>query len=433
MSTFEEFLVTRGEGVHSIFATVMDAGNFADLRKWLASEGVTVAQSYRLGAADFYYFDMRKLLGAFYIQVVVPLQDDWERTIPVDETWDFSKELTRPRDLKGATDALGITHFGIVVDNLSEKLPNFAKLFGQPVWRGMHWRTAPGSLEDTTNNGVPVVHGYFTGRSDLGKNVSGLPWGFEVIQPTAGPSHYKEDYLQLLGPGIHHVDVRIPLADWDEWERINRWLGDDFGAPTCMSGWLRNHSALFHYQDTRKRLGYVTEISRAAQGRRGKRLAAGLLVRFLRSGDLIERARRRDRDRGRLRDRPGRLHPLAGDGWSIVTVDRNAERNAETARAIGERGGHATAVDGNVADAAVAEAACRQAERDGTLRALVNAAAMRHSGSIVEITAAQWDETLGYVFERDVRLRESGDPADGGRRGRLDRELLVALALVHPG
>jgi hypothetical protein len=261
LSTFEEFLVTRGEGVHSIFATVVDAAAFAELRAWLASEGVTLAQSYGIGGADYYYFDMRKLLGNFYIQVVVPKQQDWEAHIPFDETWDFAGELTRPRGLKGASEALGITHFGIVVDNLSEKLPNFAKLFGQAVWRGMHWRTAPGSLEDTTNNGVPVVHGYFTGRSDLGKNPSGLPFGFEVIQPTAGPSHYKEDYLQVVGPGIHHVDVRIPFADWDEWERINGWLSGDFGAPTCMSGWLRNHSALFQYQDTRKRLGYVTEIS----------------------------------------------------------------------------------------------------------------------------------------------------------------------------
>jgi hypothetical protein len=285
LSTFEEFLVTRGEGVHSIFATVLDAKSFGEMRAWLATEGVTVAQSYRLGAADFYYFDMRKLLGSFYIQVVVPQllssraesterpnpdDSDWEQTIPIDETWDFSSEVARPRDVKGASEALGITHFGVVVDNLSEKLPNFAKLFGQPVWRGMHWRTAPGSLEDTTNNGLPVVHGYFTGRSDLGENRSGLPWGFEVIQPTAGPSHYKENYLNLLGPGIHHVDVRIPMKSWDEWERINGWLGNDFGAPTCMSGWLRNHSALFHYQDTRKRLGYVTEISGPRNGPAGK-------------------------------------------------------------------------------------------------------------------------------------------------------------------
>ena len=55
--------------------------------------------------------------------------------------------------------------------------------------------------------GQPCNHGYFTGRADVGKNRSGVPFGFEVIQPTYGPSHYKEDFLQVLGPGIHHVDL----------------------------------------------------------------------------------------------------------------------------------------------------------------------------------------------------------------------------------
>ncbi len=265
LSTFEEFLVTRGQGVHGIFATVLDAPAFAALRAWLADEGVPLAQSYRLAGADYYYYDMRKLLGSFFVQIVVPQSDDWER-LPVDEVWDFSGSLTRPPELTIAAAATGISHFGVVVDNLSERLPHFARLFGQPVWRGMHWHTAPGSLEDTTNNGKPVVHGYFTGRADLGTNPSGLPFGFEVIQPTLGPSHYKEDYLQILGPGIHHVDLRIPMKDWDEWNRINGWLADDFDAPTCMSGWLRNHSSLFHYQDTRERLGYVTEISPPRKG-----------------------------------------------------------------------------------------------------------------------------------------------------------------------
>jgi hypothetical protein len=271
LSTFEEFLVTRGQGVHGICATVLDAAAFASLRAWLETEGLAPAQSYRLAGADYYYFDMRKLLGSFFVQVIVPHRDDWE-ALPVDEVWDFSRNLTRPADLKIATDATGISHVGVVVDNLSERLPNFARLFGHAVWRGMHWRTAPGSLEDTTNNGQPVVHGYFTGRADLATNASGLPFGFEVIQPTSGPSHYKEDYLQPLGPGIHHVDLRIPMQDWDEWERVNAWLAGSFGAPTCMSGWLRNHSSLFHYQDTRAKLGYVTEISapRKAPGpRRG--------------------------------------------------------------------------------------------------------------------------------------------------------------------
>ena len=80
-----------------------------------------------------------------------------------------------------------------------------------------------------------------------------------MIQPTYGPSHYKEDFLQVLGPGIHHVDLATAMEEWSEWDAVNQWL-DSMGAPTCMSGWLRNHSALFHYQDTRRKLGYVTEI-----------------------------------------------------------------------------------------------------------------------------------------------------------------------------
>ncbi len=260
LSTYEEFLITRGEGVHSIFATVVDRAAFADLRGWLASEQVPLAMSYRLHGADYAFFDMRKPLAGFFVQVVVPHDDGWDRAEP-DEVWDFSAEVARPTDVKAAVDALGITHFGVVIENLQDTLPNFARLFGQAVWRGMHWRTAPGSLEETTNNGEPVVHGYVTGRSDLGTNVSGLPFGFEVIQPTFGPSHYKEDFLRVLGPGIHHVDVRVPFGDWDEWLRTNAWLDDNFGAPTCMSGWLRNKSALFRYKDTRASLGYVTEIS----------------------------------------------------------------------------------------------------------------------------------------------------------------------------
>lgn len=260
LSTFEEFRVTRGQGVHSIFASVVDAKDFPALRTWLASEGVKVGQSYKLGDADYYYFDMRTAIGSFYIQVVVPAKPDWERSVPSDERWDFSAQVERPKEVEAVTRAQGITHFGVVVDDLTQRLPRFAALFGQPVWRGMHWHTAPGSLEDTTNNGLPVNHGYFTGRSDLGKNHSGLPFGFEVIQPTYGPSHYKEDFLRVLGPGIHHVDVRLPLQNWEEWEAINGWLDTKMAAPTCMSGWLRNHSALFHYKDTRATLGFVTEI-----------------------------------------------------------------------------------------------------------------------------------------------------------------------------
>jgi hypothetical protein len=262
LSTFEEFLVTRGQGIHGLCATVLGAKEFDELRPLLAENDIRIAQSYRLGKAEHYYLDMRKPLANFFLEVVVPSADDWPTAVAPDEVWDLSGEVTRPKDVNAAINAVGITHFGCVIDNLQERLPNFARIFGENVWRGMNWHTAPGSLEDTTTNGRPVVHGYFTGRADLGTNRTGaLPFGFEVIQPTYGPSHYKEDFLLVLGPGLHHIDVRTPMADWAEWERTNVWMDERFGAPTCMSGWLRNKSALFHYKDTRQKLGFVTELS----------------------------------------------------------------------------------------------------------------------------------------------------------------------------
>jgi hypothetical protein len=261
LSTFEHFLATRGQGVHSVFMSVVDRSDFPRLRDWLSSQEVPIAQSFTIdGAADFYYFDTRKALGGFYVQVVVPRVPHWQSAIKVDEEWDFTSDISRPAAALAPTRTGGIPHFGVVVHDVEEMLPRFAAFFDQPLWRGMNWRTEAGSLEDTTCNGKPVVHAYFTGRSDIGKTPGGVPFGFEVVQPTFGPSHYKEDFLQPLGPGIHHVDLLFPVKDWAEWTALNDWLANDFEAPTCMSGWLRGRSALFQYQDTRKKLGYVVEI-----------------------------------------------------------------------------------------------------------------------------------------------------------------------------
>lgn len=261
LSTFEHFLVTRGQGVHSVFMSVVEKRDFADLKDWLASQGIGMAQSFTVDdAADFFYFDTRKALGGFYVQVVVPRTPQWQERIKADEEWDFSGEIARPAAAEAPARTVGIPHFGVVVHDVEEKVEMYSRLFGQPRWRGMHWRTEPGSLEDTTCNGKPVVHAFFTGRGDIGKTPMGIPFGFEIVQPTFGPSHYKEDFLQTLGPGIHHIDLSFPVKDWEEWEALNQWLAKDFDAPTCMSGWLRNHAALYQYQDTRKKLGYVIEI-----------------------------------------------------------------------------------------------------------------------------------------------------------------------------
>jgi len=54
--------------------------------------------------------------------------------------------------------------------------------------------------------------------------------------------------------------VRVPTKEMEEFDAINDWLIEEMAAPTCMSGWLRNHAALFQYKDTRQALGYVIEI-----------------------------------------------------------------------------------------------------------------------------------------------------------------------------
>jgi len=262
MSTFEQFLCTRGMGVHGVFMSVMTHSDFTSLKAFLKSEGIGIAQSFVIeGVAEFYYLDTRKALGGFYVQVVVPLRADWEKAMPCDEVWDFTAEVAAQPDVAAATKrTTAIPHFGVIVHDLHAHLGTFAKLFNTDIWRGMNWRTEAGSLEDTTTNGQPVIHSYFTGRADIGKTKSGAPFGFEVVQPCFGPSHYKEDFLQVLGPGIHHIDLNFPVTDWPEWEKLNTWLDEGFKAPCCMSGWLRGRSALFQYQDTRKSLGYVTEI-----------------------------------------------------------------------------------------------------------------------------------------------------------------------------
>lgn len=86
---------------------------------------------------------------------------------------------------------------------------------------------------------------------------------------------------------------------------------------------------------------------------------------------------------------------LAEDGFDIVTFDANAAHNDETVAELRALGADARGLVGDVAQAAAAEAACAFAEEGGrTLKALVNCAAMRHAGTITDITPEQWSETV---------------------------------------
>lgn len=124
---------------------------------------------------------------------------------------------------------------------------------------------------------------------------------------------------------------------------------------------------------------------------------------------------------------------LASEGWRIVTVDRNAERNAETVAAVEAVGGRARAVEGDVADSATAAAACATAGELGPLRALVNAAAMRHPGTVVELTETQWDETIATCLRGTFVFAKTAIPHIAAAGGGAIVNFSSQSAYVHKG
>jgi hypothetical protein len=245
-TTYHEFLNTRGEGIHSICTASLGRDDLAALQGWLAARGVAVAQSdVRDGAVESLIFDTRAKLGGYCIEVVSPRAAG---EAPADETWDFS--VSEPLMPIG-----GIKHFGVVVPDLMTAVAAYSELFGITSYTFRNWRNAPGSLDDPTYNGAPVEHAYFTTMVTPHEQVA-----FEVIQPTIGPSHYKEDFLQRLGgPGIHHVHSGM-LDDAAAWDRLAARTAAA-GIPMVMSGGILHRYIDFYYLDTRAALaGFVSEF-----------------------------------------------------------------------------------------------------------------------------------------------------------------------------
>jgi catechol 2,3-dioxygenase-like lactoylglutathione lyase family enzyme len=185
-----------------------------------------------------------------------------------DEEWDLGDAIQRPEAVSFIDKLAGISHIGVVVTDVDRTVATYARLFGVPRWRGMHWHTEPGWLEEPTYLGEPVEHSYSMGRADVGKNEAGMGIGFEVCQPESGPSHFKEDFLIPRGEGVHHLALPFPMKDVYDWVDFNKWLDEDLQVPTCMSAWLREHTRLSVWRDTTPLLGFVIEYGiQAGRGR----------------------------------------------------------------------------------------------------------------------------------------------------------------------
>ncbi|GAA1852565.1 hypothetical protein GCM10009836_35830 [Pseudonocardia ailaonensis] len=248
-STYKDFQATNGHGIHHLGFAV-EAAELQPTVDAFDRLGASVAQSYEVtGVGSVTEIDTRALLGGYYIQLVTPSGPD-AFVVPEGRAVDLSRSYARPDGLGPLPVPRGIQHFGVVVRDMVERVDAHGNVFGISDWVVQNWRTEPGSLESPTFEGRPVDHEYFAAASPLDG-----PLGFEVVQPTLGPSDYKENFLNLVGQGIHHMNL-VGLDDHAHWLRLRDWL-QSAGVSVCMSGDLMGGAAEFYYIDTRKRLGGV--------------------------------------------------------------------------------------------------------------------------------------------------------------------------------
>lgn len=245
-STFTEHLITHGEGVHSICATTLEPQTLQELT---ALEELTVAQATAFpDGSTSVLFDTRQALGGFYVEV----QSATTLPQPPDEVWDLSNDDQRPDAVAWLTRIPKIGHFGVAVSSVMDKLPGYASLLGVERWTGVHFRTAPGSLERSTFKGQKVDNAWLLAITDV------ADFALELLQGTREPTDCRQT-VDRIGEGIHHILVRRDLSD-AEGRALHAWM-ESMQIGVVMSGVVRAGAAEFFYFDTRAALGgYLLEV-----------------------------------------------------------------------------------------------------------------------------------------------------------------------------
>lgn len=252
-SSFREFLATKGPGVHHLQLLTTDAHGYSTVDSFFRSHGIGLAQADDFdGGSRRRWYDTRAALGGYLLEVAVLPDPDAPDALAVDDVWDLASTYRRPGG-RGPLEVFGVQHLGVVVADVMASIGRYSSLYGLHSWAMVNWHSEPGWLESPTYGGAPVEHAYFCGMA-----FDFHDFGFELIQPTFGPSHYKEDFLALRGEGVHHMNL-VFLRDDEHWQELEAWMGT-MGVPVVMSGGLRNGAGVFYYLDTRAKLGgYVIE------------------------------------------------------------------------------------------------------------------------------------------------------------------------------
>jgi hypothetical protein len=248
-STFTEYLIARGEGVHSLCIAQLSPAELTGLVHDLAQGSIRVGQAatYADGRSSV-VFDTRRALGGFLVEVATTPREP----APPDEIWDLAPETQRPAGAKWLTEIPRLGHFGVAVANVMEKLPAYASLLGIERWSSLHFHNTPGGLEHATLDGQVVDNAWLLAITDV------ADFGLELLQGTRPPTDYQRT-VASIGEGIHHVLLRRGSSD-AEWLAVRDWFASlDIGV--VMSGRVRHGAGEFFYLDTRAALGgYLLEV-----------------------------------------------------------------------------------------------------------------------------------------------------------------------------
>ena len=111
-------------------------------------------------------------------------------------------------------------------------------------------------------------------------------------------------------------------------------------------------------------------------------------------------------------------HRLAGDGWWVALLARDAAGLAATAEDIGRDGGSALCLAVDLADAAAAQGAVDEVVGTwGRVEVLVNAAATDAPGTVEETTVEDWDRVLAVNLRAPFVLSRAVFPHMRGAGG----------------
>lgn len=138
---------------------------------------------------------------------------------------------------------LQIDQIGIIVSDLEDSVPAFAKSFGITAWQS--WTYDGTSMSSSTFRGEPGDYAMKLALGGAGPQI-------ELIESVEGPSIYVE-HLERHGCGIHHVGCRVDdLAAGIE----------QSGYPVLQSGagYGRDGTGGFAYLDTEKELQMIVEL-----------------------------------------------------------------------------------------------------------------------------------------------------------------------------